>query len=586
MLHSIRWRITISFTILTLIILGVLGGYLTNTIGKSQLDGLRTQLKNEALITAEASVPAFLGESNHPSLDILAKKLGEQIDARITIIALNGIVLGDSEEDPTAMDNHADRPEVIAAVETGIGISTRYSITLGEEMMYVAVPVYDQETILGTARVSLAVSSVDSLVNRMTVTIIIAMVIAALIVVLAAWLITRTITKPIKDVTEAAEIIASGELGHRILINTKDEASQLAHAFNQMSSKLQEMIATISDDKARLETVLDNMADGIIMTDKGSNIQIINKATEKIFGASNREVTDRPLIEVVRDFEIDELLKSCLETGQGQVIQFESGASQRFLRVIAIPLHGGKLDGAILLIQDLTEIKGLQTMRQELIGNISHEFRTPLAGIKAMVETMREGAVDDKELARDFLARIEDEVNRLMQLVAELTELSRIETGGAQLELGPVDLNSLLEDTITQLTPQAARNQLTIRHKPSGDLPSVNADRERIRKVIINLLHNAIKFTGAGGNITVTAKVAGGKAIVTIADTGLGIAREDLPHIFERFYKSDKGRSGGGTGMGLAIAKHIIEAHGGSIQVDSEEGQGATFSFSLPLGSG
>jgi two-component system phosphate regulon sensor histidine kinase PhoR len=239
----------------------------------------------------------------------------------------------------------------------------------------------------------------------------------------------------------------------------------------------------------------------------------------------------------------------------------------------------------MLLIQDLTELRGLQTMRRELIGNISHEFRTPLAGLKAMVETLQDGALDDRTAAADFLSRIEAEVDRLTQMVDELTELSRIETGRADLKFEPVDINTLIEGAIAQLAAPADRQQLAFERKLADGLPPVPADRDRISQVLVNLIHNAVKFNRPGGSITITTRSAGDSVTVEVADTGAGIDQDDLPHIFERFYRADKSRSGRGSGMGLAIAKHIIEAHGGSIRAESVEGRGSIFTFSLPVRS-
>ena len=583
MFHSIQWRITVSFIVVVAVSMGTLGVYLANSITSSQVASLRSQLENEAKITAEASLPAFLGPDKKESLDILAKKLGKQIDARVTIIDLDGTVLGDSEKDPSVMENHAGRPEVRDALAKGVGESTRYSTTLGHKMMYVAVPIYSGSEVLGIARVSLPLTAVESLVNRVRISVIAAMAIATLMVILAAWLITRTTTKPIRELTNASKRIASGELGQEITIGARDEAGELARAFNQMSLKLREMVETISEDRSRLASILDNMADGVIMTDTEGKIVLVNRATEKIFQIRNESALGRPLIEAVRDHDVDEVLKSCLETGQERVAQFESSSSERFLRVIAVPITDGRMSGALLLFQDLTELRDLQTMRRELVGNISHEFRTPLAGIKAMVETLRDGAVNDKEIAKDFLVRIEGEVDRLTHMVAELTELSRIETGKAHLKLEPLNLNLLIDEVVTQLRPQAERQQLSISKEPAADLPSVHADKERIRQVIVNIIHNAIKFTHPGGRITVTTRRLDESVAVDITDTGIGIANDDLPRIFERFYKADRARSRGGTGMGLAIAKHIVEAHGGNIWAESEEGKGSTFTFSLPL---
>jgi two-component system phosphate regulon sensor histidine kinase PhoR len=579
--RSIQWRITFPFVLLILVSMGILGFYLNNTTRDSQLDNLRTQLENEALITAEASLPGFLGRDSGDVLDALAKSLGEQTGTRITIIAADGTVLGDSEEEPVQMENHAGRPEVVAALNSGFGTSTRYSTTLGQRMMYVAVPVLNQGEVLGIARMSLPLTTVDSLVNRVTISIIAAILVAALLVILAAWLIARITTRPIRRLTVAAGKIASGQLEQKIDTEAKDELGELAFAFSEMSSKVKELVDTISGDRTRLAIILDNMADGMIMTDTEGNISLTNNAAKRLFNI--RDETEKSLIRVVRDHEVDDLLKSCLETSSAQTVQYEAAASKRYIRAIAVPVVHEELSGVLLIFQDLTELTSMQTTRRELIGNISHEFRTPLAGIKAMVETLRDGAIDDKQAARDFLVRIDDEVERLTQIVAELTELSRIETGKAELKLEPVDINSLLEDVITRFAPQVERHRLSVRKELANDLPTVSADKDRVRQVISNIFHNAIKFTDAGGTITVASRLNHDSVTVDITDTGRGIARSDLPHIFERFYKADRARSGSGTGMGLAIAKHVIEAHGGSISVSSEEGKGSRFSFDFKL---
>ena len=578
MLRSIQWRITVSFILVTLIIMAILGVYLVNSSRNSQLDNLRSQLENEAAITAEACLPSLLNADESANLDSLAKKLGAEIETRITIVALNGTVLGDSEEDPHTMENHGDRPEIVDALATGVGESTRYSATLGQRMLYVAVPISYQDEILGVARVSLPLTTVEDLERRVTLIIVIAMAIAMALVVLAAWVTSRITTRPIRKLTAASKRIASGELGQKLTVEARDEVGELTHAFNEMSAKTKELVEMISEDRTRLATILDNMTDGVIMVDTEGNVSLANKAAEKLFGI--KEAKNEPLIEAVRDHEVDELLRLCLRTAQTQATQYESSVSKGYLRVVAIPIAH---TGVLLLFQDLTELRSLQTTRRELIGNISHEFRTPLAGIKAMVETLTGGAMDDKVAAKDFLTRIDSEVDRLTQLVEELTELSRIETGKAELKKEPIDLNKLVEEVIAQLSPQAERQQLSISREFATNLPSVLADKDRVRQVITNLVHNAIKFTPAGGRITITSRALEGSVVVHIADTGIGIPEEDLPRVFERFYKGDKARAGGGTGMGLAIAKHVIQAHGGSIWVRSEEGKGSTFAFSLPL---
>ncbi len=559
----------------------VLGVYVTNSVRNSQLDNLRFHLKQEAKIIAEGSVP-FLQEQGY-SADDFSKALANEVDCRITIIATDGTVLGDSIEDPMKMENHAARPEVKDALAYGIGESTRYSTTLRQEMMYVAVPIYKQGELIGIARTALPLTTVENSVKHVTRIIILATVVTAMLAVVAAWLIARTVTRPVRQLTKGAQKIAAGELGQKIDVATKDEIGQLARAFNDMSVALKVTMDSVSSEKNKLANILANMADGVIMTDVEGNVVLSNTAAGKFLGFKEVDSLNKHLIEVVHDHELDTVVKQCLETAKEQEIQFECGITRRFLRAIALPLqHQGRLNGALILVQDLTELRNLQTTRRELIGNISHELRTPLASIKAMVETLQSGAIGDKEAAHDFLWRINGEIDHLTQMVAELTQLSRIEAGQAELKIERVDLNTTVDEVVAQLKPLAERQEIVISKDLSPALPSIPADRDRIRQTITNLVHNAIKFNRSGGKITISTSYDSNSVSVSVTDTGIGIAREDLPHIFERFYKADKARSGGGSGLGLAIAKHTIQAHGGEIWAESEEGKGSAFTFRLP----
>jgi two-component system phosphate regulon sensor histidine kinase PhoR len=579
--RSIQWRIAVPFILLIVISMGVLGLYLTNFARDLQLDSLRSHLEKEARIIAEASQPAFLGHGD--DLDALAKKIGEGIDARVTIIAVDGTVLGDSQEDPSTMENHATRPEVRDALQSGIGESIRYSTTLGVRMMYLAVPITNQSDVAGVARVALPLVAVQTSVNHVILIIGLAMAGTTVVAIMAAALIARATTRPIREMTKASRKIAGGELGQKIPISSRDETAQLAQAFNEMSLNLSKLVGDISTEKTKLQTILSNMADAVMMVDVEGKVVLGNRATERLFNVREKDAIDKPLIEVVHDHEAEEILKLCLKTSQTQTGQFESVISKRFIRVIAVPLVDDSLTGALLLFQDLTELRGLQTMRRELIGNISHELRTPLAGIKAMLETLKEGAIEDKQAAADFLSRIEGEADRMTQMVSEITELSRIETGRAELRMTPLNLKLLVEEVAAQLNPLAQRHQVTITTDLATDLPAGRGDKDRIRQALVNLVHNAIKFNHPGGSVTMSTKASGEFVIVSVSDTGVGIPEEELPHVFERFYKADRARTRGGSGLGLAIAKHIVQAHGGSIWAQSEEGQGSTFSFSLPI---
>jgi two-component system phosphate regulon sensor histidine kinase PhoR len=431
--------------------------------------------------------------------------------------------------------------------------------------------------------VALPLTTVESSVSHVTRTIILATIIITVLAVLATWIITRTMTRPIRQLTKASKSISTGQLGHKITISTKDEIGQLAQAFNEMSVNLKTTVDNISSEKNKLDSILNNMADGVIMTDANGDIILANRAAGKLFGFNEGNVISKPVIEVVHDHEVDEVLKHCIKTGAEQTTQFESGIAKRFLRAIAVPLHEyDRLSGTLILLQDLTELRNLQTMRRELVGNISHELRTPIAGIKAIAETLLDGAINDKKAAKDFLGRIESEADRLTQMVAELTQLSRIETGQAELKKEPVNLNTLVYEVMTEMSPLAARQQITLLKELSSNLPSVLVDKDRIRQTIINLIHNAIKFNKPAGRVTISTNYDDKSVTISVTDTGIGISRDDLPHVFERFYKADKARASGGSGLGLAIAKHTIQAHGGEIHAQSLEGQGSTFTFNLP----
>jgi two-component system phosphate regulon sensor histidine kinase PhoR len=410
--------------------------------------------------------------------------------------------------------------------------------------------------------------------------VVLAMGLATLFSILIALFIARAIIRPIKAVTQAAKGIASGERDQKIYVGTRDESAELAHAFNEMTESFREMMEALSTERNRLAAVLSTMADGILIADAEGNVLMVNPAAERLFGLAEKVSIGQPVIETIPDHEISDVLQSCLKTGKQEAAQLES--RRRFLRVIASPILDNGASGALLIFQDLTEIRRFQTMRQEFVGNISHELRTPLASMKAVLETINEGAIDDRPKLKDFLAMMGGEVNRMTQLARDLTELSRIESGQDKLEVAATDLNLLIDQAITKMKPQSERKQIDILWQSDPSLPVISVEEERIQQVVIDLLHNAIKFTPSGGKIIISAKSEGESVLVSVEDTGVGIPAEDLPHIFERFYKADKSRSSEGTGLGLAIAKHIIQAHDGQIWARSEEGRGSTLSFRLP----
>jgi two-component system phosphate regulon sensor histidine kinase PhoR len=323
------------------------------------------------------------------------------------------------------------------------------------------------------------------------------------------------------------------------------------------------------------------MGDGIFVVDAGSKVTAVNQAAQRILQLPENKLVGYTFAEVVRDYELDGILQCCLKTKQQQMGTVETSPRKQFLGVIATPLEDE--GGCLLLVQDLTEIRRLETVRRDFVANTSHELRTPIASLKALTETLQSGAIEDSAVAKDFLAKMNTEVDKLTQMVLELGELSRIESGESPIDMRPFDITQTIEQAVERLRAQADRAELSLTIDTSSNLPQALGDRDRVEQVLVNLIHNAIKFTPSGGIIDLSVKLEGNSIKVSVADSGIGIPEDDLPRVFERFYKADKARAGGGTGMGLAIAKHIIEAHGGRVWAESVEGKGSTFNFTLPL---
>lgn len=597
---SIRWRIAILYVLLILVVMAALAVYLSGFVHRAYLANLEGQLATEARLIADALAPALAG--GEANLDARARYYANLLGVRVTFIAADGTMLGESHEDRARMDNQLYRPEVQQALASGHGSSVRYSETAGYDMMYVAVPVYVAERPVGFVRVALPLRQVEASIAGLRRTILLTTLFTVTLAALLAVLIAERTARPVRQLTVAAQRMAAGDLDVHLLPSTRDEVGILTRAFNQMAEKLRETVSTLSEEHGRLAAVLDAMADGVIITDSDGRVRLINPAAVGLLNTTADGAVGQTFAAVARDHRIIELWQRCCTERLEQVEPVEVWRGGPFLQVVVTPLGTERSQACIVILQDLTRVRRLETVRRDFISNISHELRTPLASLKALVETLRDGALDDPPVARRFLERMETEVDALAQMVQELLELSRIESGQAPLDLQPQIVADIIVPPVERLRPQAERAGLTLVVELPPDLPPARADLDRVQQVVTNLVHNAIKFTPPGGHIAVRASVVTEKEgkdtkrqgeslpsllapclLVSVSDTGVGIAPEDLPRIFERFYKADRARSGGGTGLGLAIAKHIVQAHGGRIWAESTPGRGSTFYFTLPL---
>ncbi|MBI2322040.1 MAG: PAS domain-containing protein [Chloroflexi bacterium] len=400
--------------------------------------------------------------------------------------------------------------------------------------------------------------------------------------------VERRVGLPVGHLTSSIRALVAGAPYRPLPYGDLPEARELGAALDALGQALQQQKAAVARESAVLAAVLHTMDDAILVTDDQGLVQLINPAAERILQVPAGSAIGRTFVSVVRDHELAATLRASLDEpgradSETRIVAW--GVPRRMLRVVVAALPDGE-PGRVVLLQDLTELRRLESARRDFVANISHELRTPLASLKALVETLEAGALDDATAAREFLGRMHVEVDGLVQLVQELLELSRIESGRAELRCASQALEPLLAEAVERLSPQADRAGLALAVEVPDGLPPVWADRARVQQVLLNLVHNAIKFTPPGGRVTVRAGCADGEVVISVADTGVGIAAEDLARIFERFYKADKSRASTGTGLGLAIAKHTVLAHGGRIWAESELGDGATFTFTLPAAGG
>jgi two-component system phosphate regulon sensor histidine kinase PhoR len=396
-------------------------------------------------------------------------------------------------------------------------------------------------------------------------------------------IIANRTTRPLLDLTETANKMTEGGTPPPSPSPTYDEVAQLSHAFHTLITQLRAQIQAIETEQGKLAAVLEQMTDGVIIVDEYGQVELINPAAAKLFEISVEEALEHSLAEVVRQHQLVELWQQCQGTGDEQAIMMELLHQHRFIQSIAISLGQSLPDKYLLLFQDLTRMRRLETVRRDFITNISHELRTPLASIKALTETLQSGALEDPPAAERFLERMDTEVDELTQTVSELLELTRIESGQVPLKIKPTKPCKLIRKAAKRLNEQAERADLSLETHCPDDLPDVYADSSRLGQVLSNLLHNAIKFTPEGGQVILAAAQNADVVEFSVQDNGIGIPADDLPRIFERFYKADHARAEGGTGLGLAIARHLVEAHGGRIWVESTEGRGSTFYFTIPI---
>lgn len=587
--RSFKLKLILSYFLIVLVSFGVIAFFLDRQLEDNSLRDIKTSLINQGkLIDSQIAVES-LKKADTVYLETLVRTLSPRIKCRLTIINPEGKVLAESEksdQEISHMESHRNRPEVAKALNGEIGVDTRYSSTLKINMMYVALPLKDKSEIIGTLRLALPLENVQTTLFEIRKTVFVGLLFALVLAFILGSLVAGRTVKSINRIIQVSRKFSEGDFSRRIIHGSKDEIDELAATLNKMAQDIEDKIKEIKKQNQELSAVLNSMIEGVIVVDKAGYVVSINPTVEKIFGIMKGDVEGKYFLEAIRNNDISEVINDVLKKGESASGEISLvWPVRRIFQINAAPIFDNeKVGGCLAVIHDITEIRRLETIRSDFVANVSHELKTPLTSIKGFVETLLESALDDKENNRNFLRIIQDHAERLNNLVNDLLSLSYLESKDITLNKQDFDLRRKAEEVILGFSSQLKKKGIEVKNELPAEL-SVKADKERMGQVLTNLFDNAIKFNKERGSIKIYGQKSDGKLKVVVEDSGIGIPEKDIPRIFERFYRVDKARSRelGGTGLGLSIVKHIVELHGGSVGVESAEGFGSKFWFTIPV---
>lgn len=535
------------------------------------------------------------------NIDYLIRATGQSLDAGVVVIDRDGRVMagspgmgpmrGNTGQMRDDMDRLLERSDYIQATLEGRIVSYRgENPHLREAVLTVGVPILGRSGVQGAVFLYAPVAGLTPLIAEVQKLIRNSTVAVGALALLLGYLLSRTITRPLGRVIRAAQEVSAGNLDVRVEAGAHDEIGQLSSTFNHMTSALRSTINALSYEKNRVQQMIANMAEGVLAVSEEGNILLANERLAEMYGLSQEELMGRPLSDFAALEDVKDIVSVALEAGETCSMNSGIDYGGRSVIIHATPLASdtGTQWGAVVLVQDITELEKVEKLRQQVVANVSHELRTPLTIIRGCAEALENGVIESPETRRAYLASIREEADRLNRLVTELLDLSKIQSGGMHLNREACSISEVTDLAIARLSSKADQKNIEITNHVPADLPDAYADSDRIVQVLVNLLANAIQFTPPGGRVEIRAEARNGFIETSVSDTGIGIPAEHLPHIWERFYKVDKARPLGesGTGLGLSIVKSIVEAHGGGVGVQSQEGVGSTFTFTLPVACG
>jgi two-component system phosphate regulon sensor histidine kinase PhoR len=557
------------------------GALATRALENQVLARVERTLRAEARLATQllARTPA----AHEPGIDAEADAIGQSIDARVTLITADGRVVGDSEialADLSAVENHAARPEVAAARDTGLGVSRRYSTTVGTDMLYVAMPV--QHGAVAFVRLALPLTDIDAQASAVRTVALLTLAFSLASALALAWSMSALVTRRVRDISALARRYASGEVSGSPKDFGGDEIGRVARALDDSVHELGRRLAELDRDRARMEAMLAGMVEGVLVLNEEGRLQMTNDAGRRMLQLPDAEA-GRHYLELVRQPDIASILSAAVERQTAGAAEIALGEADRWILARAAPVRSVGGRGAVLVLHDLTELRRADRIRRDFVANVSHELRTPLTAIRGYVEALQEGSLDAAE-AQQFLAIIARHALRMERMVNDLLRLARLDAGQEKLDLGPCQTEALVAEVAAALGPQIRAREQTLDVRIAPEAATIVADAAKLHDVLRNLLENAVNYSPARSTISVRAGRQDGQIAIEVADEGPGIPDADLARVFERFYRVDRARSRdpGGTGLGLAIVKHLVGLHGGEVRVVNRPEGGAAFTVKLP----
>jgi two-component system phosphate regulon sensor histidine kinase PhoR len=587
--RGIKLRLTVSYLLLILFTMSSLSGYLLYYFYQHNLEILTSNLLTHAQVAEHFLESYMVGPNKRANIDDQLKELATKNDLRITVIATTGEVLADSWENPATMENHLDRPEVSSALAGNQDRSIRYSTTISQNMLYVAIPIRHDNEIVGAVRISSTLATIDAGFDQIKSTLLAAILLTSLLAILLSIWLARKYTAPLEEITASAREIANGNLDRRLHIRTGDELEILAHTLNNLTSNLDDKINESIAETKKLALILQHMDNAVILLDRYGKVTTANKMARDTFDI-NDSMLNQHNMQVLGNSQLDRAVHQTIKQGKSMLIYLKTNIhdSIRVFQVFLAPITATEKDvtGVLSVFHDITALQDMHDRQADFVANASHELATPLTTIKGFAETLLDGALEDKKLSVKFLTIIHTEAERMQRLVNELLQLAKLNSHEyrQQVKLEATHLMPLLYTAREDLITNAEEKSITVDIHADAD-PIIMANPDWLKQILINLLDNSIKYTQPLGKVLLTCLQEGREAILIVEDTGIGIPATDVPLIFDRFYRVDRARSrnAGGTGLGLAIVKFIVEMHGGKIEVKSTVNIGTTFTIRLPL---